>query len=370
MIIRNAHLFHEDAAFHDGDLFIQDDRIAAQAAGETIDGAGLYAIPGLTDIHFHGCVGYDFCDGTEEAISAIAAYEAKNGVTQICPATMTQPEDTLQQICAAAKAHDNREGAALVGINMEGPFISKEKKGAQNEKYIHAPDLELYRRLQKASGNLFKLVAIAPEVEGAMDFIKETKDEVVLSIAHTAADYETAKAAIDAGASHLTHCYNAMMPFSHRAPGVIGAASEAHIEAELICDGIHIHPSVVRATFKLFGDDRVILISDSMMATGMADGEYMLGGQDVTVRGNKATLHDGTIAGSATNLMDCMRTAVKKMDIPLGTAVKCAAVNPAKSIGIDREYGTLAVGKMANLVLLDEDLNIRYVILKGKILGA
>lgn len=368
MIIKNAQIFGENGAFQDGDLFIEDQRIAAKAQGDTIDASGLYAIPGLTDIHFHGCVGYDFCDGTEEAIAAIAAYEAQNGVTQICPATMTQPEDTLLQISAAAKAHSNDQGAALVGINMEGPFISREKKGAQNEKYIHAPDLEMYRRLQDASGNLYKLVAIAPEVEGALDFITATKDEVVLSIAHTAADYDVAKKAIDAGASHLTHCYNAMMPFTHRAPGVVGAASEAHIEAELICDGIHIHPSMVRATFKLFGADKVIFISDSMMATGMTDGEYSLGGQDVTVRGNRATLHDGTIAGSATNLMDCMRTAVKEMGIPLETAVRCAAVNPAKSIGIDQDYGSLTPGKMANIVLLDKELNIRYVILRGKVI--
>lgn len=369
MIIKNAHIFGKDGTFHDGNLFIRGGRIAAEGDGETIDAAGLHAIPGLTDIHFHGCVGYDFCDGTEEAIAAIAAYEAKNGVTQICPATMTQPEDTLMQISAAAKAHRNGRGAALVGINMEGPFISREKKGAQNEKFIHAPDLEMYRRLQEASGNLFKLVAIAPEIEGAMEFIAKTKDEVVLSIAHTTADYEIAQKAIAAGATHLTHCYNAMMPFTHRAPGVIGAASEAGIEAELICDGIHIHPSVVRATFKLFGPDKVIFISDSMMATGMTDGEYSLGGQDVTVKGNRATLHDGTIAGSATNLMDCMRTAVKKMDIPLETAIRCAAVNPAKSIGIDRDYGSLEEGKVANVVLLDQDLSLRYVILNGEILA-
>lgn len=367
MIIKNALVFGEDYSFAQSDLCLDADVITANPSGETFDATGLYAIPGLTDIHFHGCVGYDFCDGTDEAISAIAAYEAKNGITQICPATMTLPEETLLAISATAKAYKNTSGAALVGINMEGPFLSYEKKGAQNGAYLRAPDLALYRRLQEASGNLFKLVAIAPETPGAQDFIRTTKDEVVLSIAHTTADYDLAKCAIAAGASHVTHCYNAMQPFSHRAPGVIGAASEDRLEAELICDGVHIHPSAVRATFRLFGDDKVILISDSMMATGLDDGEYALGGQAVTVRGNRATLHDGTIAGSATNLMDCVRVAVRDMQIPLTTAIKCAAVNSAKSIGIDDRYGSLSVGKTANLVLLDANLKIHTVFLNGKI---
>ena len=249
---------------------------------------------------------------------------------------------------------------------MEGPFISPAKKGAQNGLYIHKPDVPMFLRLQKAAGGLFKLVDIAPEEEGAMEFIDVLKDQVAISLAHTTADYDTAKEAYDRGACHATHLYNAMPPFSHRAPGVIGAACDSpHVRAELICDGIHLHPATVRTTFKMFGDDRLILISDSMMATGLNDGEYALGGQPVTVRGNLATLADGTIAGSATNLMDCVRTAVKKMDIPLGSAVKCAAVNSAKAVGIYDRYGSITPGKTANLVLLDKDLNLKTVYLRG-----
>lgn len=367
MIIKNADVFKENGSFEKDSIFIDGELFSDSSADETvIDADGLYAIPGLTDIHFHGCVGYDFCDGTAEAIEKMAVYEASNGITTICPATMTLSEEMLQGICETAAAYKNEKGSVLCGINMEGPFINMEKKGAQNPRYISAPDLEMYRKLQKASGNLIKLVAIAPETEGAMDFISAVKDETVLSIAHTAADYETASAALEAGASHVTHLYNAMPPFTHRSPGVIGAAFDSpSCEVELICDGVHIHPSVVRATFRLFSDDRVILISDSMMATGMPDGEYALGGQAVKVTGNRATLADGTIAGSATNLMDCMKTAVS-MGIPLESAVKAAAVNPAKSIGIYDKYGSITAGKYANLVLLNKDLSIHTIILNGK----
>ncbi len=368
MIIKNANVFEENGAFVTKDIYIQEDCFSEQASdAEVIDASGLYAIPGLTDIHFHDCVGHDFCDGTEEAITAIAEYELQNGITSICPATMTFDEETLTNISRCAAAHKNETGAELVGINMEGPFISAAKKGAQNGKYIHKPDAEMFRRLQTEANGLFKLVDIAPEEEGSMDFIDSLKDEVTISIAHTTADYDTANMAYQKGARHATHLYNAMPAFSHRAPGVIGAACDnEHVRVELIADGIHIHPSVVRTTFKMFGDDRVILISDSMMATGLKDGDYSLGGQAVKVVGKLATLADGTIAGSATNLMDCVRCAVKTMDIPLESAVKAAAVNSAKAIGTFDHYGSITPGKYANLVLLDQDLNIVKIFLKGK----
>lgn len=370
MIIKNANVFHADGYFEKKDLYIQNDKFADSAETEDnviIDAEGMYAIPGLTDIHFHGCVGYDFCDGTEEAIQKIAEYQLKNGITTIVPATMTFDEPRLEKICRTAAAYESKSGAILCGINMEGPFIACKKKGAQNGKFIHKPDVEMFRRLQTASGNLVKLVDIAPEEEGSMEFIDALKDEVGISIAHTTADYDIANEAYNRGARHATHLYNAMPPFSHREPGVIGAACDHdNCRVELICDGIHIHPSVVRTTFKMFGDDRVILISDSMMATGLTDGDYSLGGQPVKVVGNLATLESGTIAGSATNLMDCVRTAVKEMGIPLASAIKCAAVNSAKSVEIYDKYGSLETGKIANMVLLDKDLNIEKVLLKGK----
>lgn len=384
MIITNASVYTEEGKFEVKDVFVNGNKIVAGAeelktggaTDEVIDGEGCYLIPGLTDIHFHGCVGQDFCDGTEEAIDAMAAYEAGVGVTTIVPATMTMGSDVLYAVCEAtakyrkAQSKGEKKGKAILcGINMEGPFISREKMGAQNPDFIRKADSELFEIMQQKSGGVVKLVAIAPETEGAMEFIKAKKDETVLSVAHTMADYDTAMKAFEAGATHVTHLYNAMPPYTHRAPGVVGAAADAGAEAELICDGVHIHPAAVRATFKLLGEDKIILISDSMMATGLKDGDYSLGGQAVKVVGNLATLKDGTIAGSATNLMDCLRMAVKKMGIPLETAIKCAAVNSAKSVGIYDKYGSITPGKTANLVLLKkEDLSLKQVILEGEIL--
>lgn len=373
MIISNGKVFDVNEGFIKADIVTAEKRIvsvgtnaAASNAEEVIDAEGLYVIPGLTDVHFHGCVGHDFCEGDEEGLNLMAEYELKQGVTTICPASMTFGEDKLTQIFENARKHDNSHGAELVGINMEGPFISYEKKGAQNPEFIHKPDADMFFRLQEAAGGLIKLCDIAPEVEGAMECIDKIADAVHVSIAHTMSDYETAMTAFGKGADHVTHLYNAMPPFHHRKPGVVGAAADCEkVYVELIGDGVHSEPATVRTTLKMYGEDRLVLISDSMEACGMPDGEYELGGQPVTVRGNLATLHDGTIAGSATNLMDCVRVVVKKMNIPLATAVKCAAVNSAKSIGIYDNYGSLEEGKVANIVLLDDDLNIKYVIRDG-----
>lgn len=378
--IINGLIFHEDGSFTPDTVYICGEKIVSQevyekecstASGNEMvtDAARNYVIPGLTDIHFHGCMGSDCCDGTVEAFQTIARYELSQGITSITPATMTMSEEVLSQICRAAKTYRDtaEENAAdFCGLYMEGPFINAAKKGAQNEKYITPADTAMLNRLQDLSGNMLRTVAIAPETAGAMDFIRENSSRVNISIAHTTADYDTAKEAIACGASQLTHTYNAMPPLSHRAPGPIGAAADDdHCRAELICDGIHIHPAVVRTTFKMFGDDRIIFISDSMRAAGLADGQYDLGGQNVTVKGNLAVLEDGTIAGSVTNLMDCVRTAVHDMGIPFASAVKCAAVNPAKAVGIYDAYGSLTPGKFANIVILDKNLDIKTVLHHG-----
>lgn len=380
MIIENVKIFGEDKTFTEGRAAVEDGRFVdpALGAGEIVDGGGCFMIPGLVDIHFHGCVGDDFCDASLQAVENMAKYEASVGVTSICPATMTLAEEDLHKIMKNAaeyrRSTDEKKaagqwdgkGAKLVGINMEGPFISEKKKGAQAADHIRKCDTALFRKLQEESGGLIKLVDIAPENDGAMEFIRDVKDEVVISIAHTVADYDTAAKALEEGASHVTHLYNAMPPFSHRAPGVIGAArDDEKCHAELICDGIHIHPSVVRATFAMFGADRIILISDSMRAAGLTDGQYTLGGQDVFVKGSLATLADGTIAGSVTDLMGCMKTAVLKMGIPLEDAVACVTMNPAKEIGVYDRCGSISVGKDADFVLLDENLNVKAVYVNG-----
>ena len=381
MIIDNVKVYTEEKTFVKGGIMLDGDKIQRVyteeekpqfGEKEVLDGEGAYAIPGLIDLHFHGCKGDDFCDGNEEAIERIAQYEASIGVTAIAPATMTLPVEELEHILEVAaeykKENTDKRRADLLGINMEGPFISPAKKGAQDERNIIPCNVEICERFLKASDGLVKFIGIAPEEsEEAIDFIKAVKDKVNVSLAHTNADYETAKAAFEAGANHAVHLYNAMPPFSHRAPGVVGAVYDCkHVMPEIICDGIHIHPATVRATFEMMGADRMILISDSMRATGMPDGQYTLGGLDVKVVGKLATLiSDGAIAGSATNLMDCMRTVVKEMGIPLETAVACATMNPAKSLGVCDEYGSITEGKKANIVLLDKDLELQAVIKDG-----
>lgn len=355
--------FVERDVCFDGALLTPDSRDS-----ETYDAAGCYVIPGLTDVHFHGCRGADLSDGDAAGLQTMAEYELSRGVTQICPAGMTLLEEQLMKVCRTAAAHRRagRPGADLVGVNLEGPFLSMAKKGAQNGDWLHAPDVGMLRRLMEASEGLVKLVSVAPEEPGAMEFIREVSEEVAVSVAHTTANYDTALEAFRLGAREVTHLFNAMPPFTHRAPGVVGAALDSPwSRVELICDGIHIHPSVVRAVFKMFGADRVVLISDTMRAAGMSDGEYDLGGQNVIVKGPLATLADGTIAGSVTDLMACMRTAVS-FGIPLADAVRAAAVNPAKAIGIFDRVGSLEPGKRANVAVLSADLELKAVFFHGQ----
>lgn len=372
MIIKNADVFTEDGIFKKREVYIEDGRFAESAGGEVLDAYGCYAIPGLVDIHLHGCRNVDFSDGTLDSIRGITTYEASQGVTTVVPATMTLPEETLMKVSKAVRDYrehfdTSSDEAELFGINMEGPFVSKEKCGAQNPAYLHDPDYEMFSKLNEASGNAIRLCDIAPELPGAMEFIDKAKKDTVISIAHTTADYETARKAIEHGASHLTHLYNAMPGIHHRKPGVIPAAAENDdVIVELIADGIHIEPSVIRLTFRLFGKERIALISDSMMATGLPDGEYALGGQPVTVKGKLAALHDGTIAGSATNLMDCMKNAVLSAGIPLYEAVYAATVTPAKSVGCFDHAGSITPGKPASLVLLKKGtLETEAVFLRG-----
>jgi len=337
-----------------------------------LDASGCYVIPGLVDLHFHGCLGEDFSDATPEGLSVMADYELSRGVTYICPAGMTLGEDQLMKICQNAAQHKQNvmHGAELVGVHLEGPFLSEAKKGAQNGAYLRDPDPALLERLQQASQGLVKLVTLAPERPGALEFISKAKQlGVTVSLGHTTADYATASAAYDAGARHATHLYNAMPAFGHREPGVIGAAFDhPETRVELICDGVHIHPAVVRATFRLFGKERMVLISDSLRAAGMPDGQYTLGGQDIMVKGNRGTLMDGvTLAGSVTDLMGCVKTAVS-FGIPLEDAVRAASYNPARVLGIDTKAGSLDAGKEATLVLLNEkDLSIHSILQRGKL---
>lgn len=373
MRIINGQVFDLEQGFLSRDVLTDGGQIASASGDDRIlDAAGCYVIPGLVDVHFHGCVGEDFSDATPDGLQKIADFELSQGVAYLCPAGMTLPEDQLTAICKNTAAHRAKHsgGAEVVGAHLEGPFLCMAKKGAQNGDYLHDPDTAMLKRLQAAAEGCVRLVTLAPEQPNSIEFIKAAVEMgVTVSVGHTTADYNTARAAFEAGASHATHLFNAMPPLAHRDPGVIGAAFDVpHVQPELICDGIHVHGSAVRAAFRLFGKERMILISDSLRATGMPDGEYPFGGQMIEVHGNRATIlgHPETLAGSVTSLMGCLRQAVS-FGIPLADAVRACTYNPARSIGIDGRVGTLDVGKEASIVLLDEkDLSIKAIVFKGQ----
>ena len=386
MIIKNIRVYGTDEQFHEGSVCISGERFvngeaAKDSADQILDGKGCYAIPGLLDVHFHGCLGLDVCDGTEEAVHTIARYEAESGVTAICPATLTLPADELKAILAnmadfrdrmeRGEVPDGDRCADIVGINMEGPFISVVKKGAQNADYIIPCDAELAREFYEASGGLLKFIGLAPEDNpDFVGYINKVKEFTGVSLAHTNADYASAKKAFDAGARHAVHLFNAMSAFTHRDPGVVGAVSDSpHVSAEIITDGVHVHPAMVRTAFRFNGADRMIIISDSLRSTGMPDGDYVLGGQAIIKKGKYCRLAEGgALAGSVSNQFECMVNAVKEMEIPLETAVACSTIHPAKAIGVDDLYGTIEEGKYGDLVLLNEDLELMAVVKRGKVI--
>lgn len=373
MLITNGTLFCDDGVFRTMDLEMQDGRITRVGGGgqcggqEILDAADCYVVPGFVDIHIHGAMGADFSDGEAASIQTMARFLLSRGVTSFLGTSMALPEERLTRIYRTARPLVGRPVpglAALRGINMEGPFFNMEKRGAQNPEYIIPPDLDLFLRLHEESGGNIRTVAVAPETAGGMDFVKRASGVCSVSLAHSCADYDTASRAFAAGAGHVTHVFNGMPPFHHRDPGIVGAAVGTGAYVELICDGVHVHPAVVRSVFRLFGEDRVCLISDAMRACGMPEGRYDLGGQAVTVANGCATIDTGSLAGSITVLTDCFRRAVQ-FGVPMEAALKAATVNPARSVGLDGEIGTLTPGKRADALLLRQDLSLRGVIFGG-----
>ncbi len=367
MKITNGTVFVQDKGFVQGDIAIENGVFSAQGGGQVVDATGCYVVPGFVDVHTHGAVNYDFSDGKPEGIGAISRFFAQNGTTSFLATTMTLPERILTTACeVVADFTPNEKQSTCLGIHLEGPFLTDAKKGAQAGEFLLSPSSEMFFRLQEASGNRVKLISMAPENEGGMDFVRLVSDGCAVSLGHTSADYHTAKAAYEAGADHVTHAYNAMNPIHHRDPAVIGAAADCGAYAELICDGIHVHPSTIRLTQKVFGD-KLVMISDSIRSTGMPDGEYTLGGQPVFVKEGKAVLENGTIAGSTITLHDALCRSVS-FGIPLETAIQALTIAPAKSIRMDHLVGSIEIGKQGDCVILNPDLSIRNVIVRGQVI--
>ena len=369
MQIQNGLVFCPDGTLKRQTVSTRGDRILETGEGPVLDASGCIVAPGFIDCHIHGACNHDFCEASPQAHGAIARYLASVGVTGYLGTTMAAKPQDLKKMMVSAGAfmdHPLPGHSVMRGIHLEGPFASVEKKGAMAEDCLLDPDLDLLYELNALSGGRIRIADVAPEKPGALEWIRAAAKDFVVSLHHTNADYECAKAAFRAGASHVTHLYNAMAPFSHRAPGLIGAAMEDARFVELICDGIHVHPSAIRAAFALFGEDRICLISDAMMACGMPDGAYALGGQPVTVTNGLAALENGTIAGSATALTECFRRAVKVFRIPLAAALKAVTINPATAIRMEDEIGVIAPGRRADFTILDaETLTVRHCIIGG-----
>ena len=374
MFYKNARIFCKDFTFRQGAFEVVDGKfgevLPENVPADAIDLQGATVIPGLIDVHSHGNSGYDFSDGDYEGLKKMAAYYASVGVTSFAPASMTLPYDVLEKAFANARklVDEKAEGLSVLrGIQMEGPYFSYKKRGAQNPDYLKEPDFEGFKALQEGCGGLIRIVDIAPELPGAKEFVEKAKEYCTVSIAHTDSDYDHAKEAIDAGVTHLTHLYNAMPGIHHRNPGVIPAAAEnPNVRVELITDGLHAHPAMVRFAFSIFGGERMVLVSDSGRCCGMPEGsKFELGGQDAWLRDGIARLADGTIACSAINLYTGMVNAIR-FGIPEEDAVRAASYNPACAIDADKLVGSIETGKVADFLVCSPDYAERRVFMAGK----
>ncbi|MFI3207251.1 MAG: N-acetylglucosamine-6-phosphate deacetylase [Clostridia bacterium] len=323
-----------------------------------IDCEGFYIFPGFIDIHTHGCVGYDCADADENAVAEISKFLLTQGITSFCPTIISLPQDETEKAIENITNTKEEDGSNIVGINLEGPFLSSAKKGSHDESFLQNPDIELFEHYRKICNDSIKFVTIAPELLGAEEFIEKEMKNTTIAIGHTNAGYDILKKTMDKGVSHITHLFNAMPPLHHREPSVIGAFLESdNAFAEIICDGKHIHKSLVKAMFKLKSEN-MIIVSDSMRLCGEPEGSTgILGGKEVTLKNSVPCLSNGTLAGSATTVYQEFLNLIN-WGVPLETALKSATINPAKALKMDKQIGSIKKGKKADIVMMDKDFNI------------
>lgn len=351
-------------------MSISNDILSIPAEEETWDLSDLLLVPGFIDIHIHGAMGQDTSDGTVNALETISSYLAEKGVTGFCPTTMMLPKEVVQKVLKSAEVFRREEapGAVMLGLRLEGPFLSKEKCGVQDPEYAVDPSSEYIADLLSGfPEDLVRIIDIAPELPGAEEAIMHLKEKYILSIAHTTAGYDCARKAIGHGVHHGTHLFNAMNPLSHHEPGAVGALLEdPATTCELICDGLHVHPAVLKLVWTLLGENRAVVVSDAMRAAGMPDGDYDLGGTMVNVRGGRTDFGDGKLAGSTTDLYSEFLYLLS-LGIPVTSALRAVSINPARVLGMEDQTGSLEIGKYADMVALDKQNRIQMVWVRGKL---
>jgi N-acetylglucosamine-6-phosphate deacetylase len=373
MILANAKLCDHNFCLIDADLQIKGEFITQvtaklKSSDERIDLTGCIILPGLIDLHIHGCAGADTCDATTDSLRIMSEYLASYGVTSYCPTTMTIPLPALRDVLANVHEYMNMDpvGARVIGVHMEGPFISEQKSCAHSSEHIQIPDYEVFSSLTDDYPGLVKIVDVAPEMPGAMDFISRARENCTVSLSHSATDYDTAMLAFTQGITHVTHLFNAMSGIHHRNPGAACAVfDDDKVMAEMICDGLHLHPAVMRLACKLLGEDRTILVSDSIRAAGLPDGTYELGDKLIQVRDGRTSFEGGQLAGSTTNVYQECKNLLR-IGVPWKQVIKSATINPARQIGVDAEIGSIEVGKYADLLIVDQCLEIQKVFIHGK----
>lgn len=383
-IIVNGQIYTESQKIEQGYIHIKDGKILEIGSNynierlnelkgiyPTIDAKGHHVIPGFIDIHIHGGYGEDAMDASQEGLKHLAEQLLSEGTTSFLATTMTQSDESikqaLQNISNYHQIQDVQQAAEIVGIHLEGPFISEHKVGAQHPKYVQRPTADKINQFQQTANQLIKIITFAPEVEGAIDNLKSLNNDIIFSMGHTVATFEEANNAVDYGAKHITHLYNAATGFGHRDPGVFGAAwLNQNLNTEIIVDGIHSHPAAVALAYKNKGNENLYLITDAMRAKGMPEGEYDLGGQNVIVRNSEARLDTGALAGSILKMNDGLRNIMSYTGASIKDLWRVTSWNQAKALGIDRTKGSIKEGKDADIVIVDDNINVKTTIKNGQ----